>query len=51
MEIFGLEETILCHTDKESFFLQGDPPSIFAVSDKVYWEFFELLSDRHQVNR
>lgn len=30
---------------------EGDPPSIFAVSDKVYWEFFELLNDRHQVNR
>ncbi|PFX26657.1 Pseudouridylate synthase 7-like protein [Stylophora pistillata] len=30
---------------------EGDPPSIFAVRDKVYWEFYELLNNRQQVDR
>ncbi|XP_068732862.1 pseudouridylate synthase PUS7L-like isoform X3 [Montipora capricornis] len=30
---------------------KGQVPSVFASSDKVYWEFNSLLTDRHHVDR
>lgn len=30
---------------------QGDPCLIFAGNDKVYWEYIDLLNDRHQIDR
>ena len=30
---------------------QGDPRLMFARNDKVYWEFIDLLNDRHQIDR